>query len=93
VEGGLTRPGSCLAPGQETLSSTVGVLIHMRKSSMESVAKRFVREEVGEDLIEYGLLVAFMAAVAVAVIISDPLSLETAVTNAYQDCADALNSI
>jgi Flp pilus assembly pilin Flp len=60
---------------------------------MESVAKRFVREEVGEDLIEYGLLVAFMAAVAVAVIISDPLSLETAVTNAYQDCADALNSI
>lgn len=33
------------------------------------------------------------AAVATAVIITDPLSLQTAVTNAYQSCADALNAI
>lgn len=60
---------------------------------MKPVVKRLVRGEVGEDLIEYGLLVAFMAAVATAVIIADPLSLGTAVTNAYQRCADALNSV
>ena len=62
-------------------------------SIMNAVAKRLFREEVGEDLIEYALLVAFMAAVALAVIIGDPLSLQTAVTNAFQDCADALNAL
>ena len=60
---------------------------------MESVANRFVQEEVGEDLIEYGLLVAFMAAIAMAAIIGDPLNLQAAVTNAYQDGIDALNSL
>jgi Flp pilus assembly pilin Flp len=60
---------------------------------MEPVANRFVREEVGEDLLEYGLLAAFMAAIAMAVIIGDPLNLQAAVTNAYQDCIDALNSL
>ncbi len=60
---------------------------------MESVVRRFIRDEAGEDLVEYAFLVAFMAAVATAVIISDPLSLGTAVTNAYQRCADALNSV
>lgn len=63
------------------------------ESIMNAVAKRLFREEVGEDLIEYALLVAFMAAVAMAVIIGDPLSLQTAVTNAFQDCADALNAL
>ena len=52
----------------------------------------FVHEERGEDLIEYGLLLAFMATVALAVIIADPLSLQVAVTDAYQSCIDALNS-
>ena len=60
---------------------------------MKFAANRFVREEAGEDLIEYGLLIAFMAAVAMAVIIADPLSLEMAVINAYQDCTNALNAI
>lgn len=60
---------------------------------MESVTSRFVRGEAGEDLIEYGLLIAFMAAVATAVIIADPLSLQTAVIDAYQNCTDALNAI
>lgn len=60
---------------------------------MESVASRFVQEEVGEDLIEYGLLAAFMAAIAMAVIIGDPLNLQGAVTTAYQDCIDALNAL
>ena len=60
---------------------------------MASVGKCFVREEAGEDLIEYGMLVAFMAAVAMAVIISDPLSLQTALTNAFESCADALAAL
>lgn len=56
------------------------------------VPNRFVRSEVGEDLIEYGLLLAFMATVALAVIIADPMSLQGALTDAYQSCIDALNS-
>jgi Flp pilus assembly pilin Flp len=56
------------------------------------IANRFVRNELGEDLIEYGLLLAFMATVALAVIIADPLSLQGALTDAYQSCIDVLNS-
>lgn len=55
--------------------------------------KAFLREETGEDLIEYGLLAAFVAAIAVACIIADPLGLAPAVEGAYQDAIDALNSI
>ena len=39
---------------------------------MIQFVKNFIRDERGEDLMEYGLLVAFVAAVALAVIISDP---------------------
>lgn len=59
---------------------------------MLQFAKGFIRDEAGEDLIEYGLLAAFVAAIAVAVIIADPLGLTTAVTNAYQRATDALNA-
>ena len=51
----------------------------------------FIRDERGEDLMEYGLLVAFVASVALATIITDPLGLVTAITDAYQRAADALN--
>lgn len=54
--------------------------------------KGFIRDERGEDLIEYGLLAAFVAAIAVAVIIADPLGLGTAVEGAYQRATDALNA-
>jgi Flp pilus assembly pilin Flp len=54
-------------------------------------ARRFVRRERGEDLMEYGLLVAFVASVAIAAIITDPLGLGTAIQNAYQLAVDALN--
>lgn len=37
--------------------------------------KNFLKDERGEDLIEYGLLAAFVAAIALAVIIADPLGL------------------
>jgi Flp pilus assembly pilin Flp len=52
-----------------------------------------VRNELGEDLIEYGLLLAFMATVALAVIIADPMNLQGVLTDAYQRCIDALNSL
>ena len=55
--------------------------------------KNFIQDERGEDLIEYGLLAAFVAAVALAVIIADPLGLRTAVEGAYQSATDALNAM
>ncbi|HEX7078416.1 MAG TPA: Flp family type IVb pilin [Candidatus Eisenbacteria bacterium] len=54
--------------------------------------KNFIQDERGEDLIEYGLLAAFVAAIALAVIIADPLGLKTAVIDAYTRCVDALNA-
>lgn len=55
-------------------------------------AKAFVSDERGEDLMEYGLLAAFIAAIALAVIIADPLGLGTAIQNAYQRAVNALNA-
>ena len=52
--------------------------------------KRFVRGERGEDLMEYGLLVAFVASVAIAAIITDPLGLGPAIQSAYQKAVDVL---
>lgn len=53
----------------------------------------FIKDEAGEDLIEYGLLAAFVAAIAVACIIADPLGLAPSLEGAYQDAIDALNSV
>jgi len=58
---------------------------------MLKLAKRFIKDERGEDWREYGLLVAFVAAIAVAVIITDPLGFGTAIQDAYQRAVDALN--
>lgn len=55
--------------------------------------KNFIRDERGEDLIEYGLLAAFVAAIALAVIIADPIGLKTAVEGAYTAAVDALNAM
>jgi Flp pilus assembly pilin Flp len=60
---------------------------------MLRIAKNFINDERGEDLIEYGLLAAFVAAIAVAVIIADPLGLKAAVEGAYTAATDALNSM
>ncbi|MBI4365007.1 MAG: Flp family type IVb pilin [Candidatus Latescibacteria bacterium] len=59
---------------------------------MLQFVKAFVSDERGEDLMEYGLLAAFIAAIALAVIIADPLGLGTAIQNAYQRAVDALNA-
>ena len=53
--------------------------------------EKFIRDERAEDLMEYGLLVAFVAALALAVVITDPLGFGDALQNAYQKAVDALN--
>ena len=58
---------------------------------MIQFAKKLIRDESGEDLMEYGLLVAFVAAIALAVIIAVPNGLQKAITDAYQKGIDALN--
>lgn len=57
---------------------------------MLNLIRNFVREENGEDLIEYGLLAAFVAAVALVTIIADPLGIKGALRGAFQKAADAL---
>lgn len=58
---------------------------------MMNLVRSFIREENGEDLIEYGLLAAFVATVALATIIADPLGIRTSLQNAYQRAVDALD--
>jgi len=50
---------------------------------------RFVWEDTGEDLIEYGLLAAFVAACGIAVLYT--LGLENAITAAYKKAINLLN--
>jgi len=59
---------------------------------MNALVIRFLREESGEDLIEYGLLCAFVAAVATAVIIADPLGIKGSLIKAYTKAKTALDN-
>jgi Flp pilus assembly pilin Flp len=59
---------------------------------MMKIVGRFVRDERGEDLIEYGLLAAFVAAVATAVIIADPLGIRNSLKNAFGRAKTALDN-
>ena len=58
---------------------------------MMELLVRFVRNENGEDLIEYGLLAAFAATVG-ATIVFGPLGLEDAILAAFQRARDALRA-
>ena len=53
--------------------------------------QRLLRDDRGEDLVEYGLLAAFVAAIATAVIIADPLGIRTSVKHALQKLKSALD--
>ena len=57
---------------------------------MLNLVRTFVRDEHGEDLIEYGLLSSFVASVALATLISDPLGVRLSVVGAYQKAVEAL---
>jgi len=59
---------------------------------VKNLIVRFLCEENGEDLIEYGLLCAFIAAVATAVIIADPLGIRGAIKNAFTRAKTALDN-
>ena len=58
---------------------------------MKNLVRNFVRDENGEDLIEYGLLAAFVAAVAIATIIADPLGIKGSLYNAFNKAKTALD--
>ena len=60
-------------------------------SSMKRELKHFLRDESGEDLIEYGLLVAFVAALATLIVVSDPMHLSHALKKVFQDVGKALD--
>ena len=55
---------------------------------MMNAIRNFVNDERGEDLIEYGLLAAFVAAVGVLVL--NTLGLRPAIASAFQSAIDAL---
>jgi Flp pilus assembly pilin Flp len=75
----------------EPLGQTVHAFA-AREGVMTALLRRFVREDSGEDLIEYGLLAAFVAAVATAVVIGDPLGISGSLKNAYQRAKTALDN-
>lgn len=56
---------------------------------MLKLVRNFIRDEKGEDLIEYGLLAAFVAAVGIAVTYT--LGLNVAISDAFQRAIDNLN--
>jgi len=58
---------------------------------MPRFVKELLRDERGEDLMEYGMLAAFIASVAVAAVISDPVRFGDALQSAYQRAVDVLN--
>lgn len=59
---------------------------------MRNIVLRFVQDESGEDLIEYGLLAAFVAAVATAVIVADPMGISGSLKAAYMRAKTALDN-
>jgi Flp pilus assembly pilin Flp len=63
------------------------------ETAMHGTLKAFLRDERGEDLIEYGLLVAFAASVVVAVIISDPIGIKPAVVSAFVKVKNAITGM
>jgi Flp pilus assembly pilin Flp len=57
---------------------------------MLNMIRSFVRDENGEDLIEYGLLSSFVASVALATIIADPLGIRGSIVGAFGKAVEAL---
>ena len=58
---------------------------------MMNIVRNFLREENGEDLIEYGLLAAFVAALATALLLSNG-DLRKSIANAIGKAVTALNA-
>jgi Flp pilus assembly pilin Flp len=58
---------------------------------MMKLIRNFVRDERGEDLIEYGLLAAFVA--ALGVVIAYSLGLNEAIQAAFTRAINSLNGV
>ncbi len=58
---------------------------------MVEFVRSFLRDDKGEDLIEYGLLAAFIAAIALAAIINDPFGLRAGVISAFSRAGYVIN--
>lgn len=58
---------------------------------MMNLIRNFVREEKGEDLIEYGLLAAFVAGVALVVLTSP--NLRNAISGAFAKAISTLGVV
>jgi Flp pilus assembly pilin Flp len=50
---------------------------------------KLIREEYGEDLIEYGLLAAFAAALVTGVLMNDSMGLKAVLIGAFTKVKDA----
>ena len=59
---------------------------------MKNLVRSFVQDENGEDLIEYGLLAAFVAAVALVTIILDPIGIKGSLVGAFMKAKNALDA-
>jgi Flp pilus assembly pilin Flp len=95
----LTGRDTPLAASHEALSEVVhtgmapdrsGLVSKRSEATMLKLIRNFVRDEKGEDLIEYGLLAAFVAAIGVLVVYT--LGLDDAIQAAFQDAIDALGT-
>ena len=59
---------------------------------MMNLIRNFVRDEKGEDLIEYGLLAAFVATLAIALLFGPGgATLKSALANAFNKAASVLS--
>jgi len=61
-----------------------------RTLSMSDVIARLIREETGEDLVEYGLLTAFAAAVVTGALMNGPVAFRPALIQAFTKVKAAL---
>ena len=59
---------------------------------MMNIVRNFIRDEKGEDLIEYGLLAAFVAGLALALLLTNP-ALKNAISDAIAKATSALVTI
>lgn len=57
-------------------------------SKIVSTVRNFINDEEGQDIIEYGLLAAFIAIVAAVLLVL----FKTPLNNIYQKVLDALNN-
>jgi Flp pilus assembly pilin Flp len=60
---------------------------------MKRVLLRLWRDDRAEDLVEYGLLVAFAAAIVTVALLNDPVGWKPALVTAFTKVRDALTNI